>query len=142
MNNTITDKLGAKLQKTNDIHKFLQDNHNELLNIDLPKYLKLLLKQKNLKKAQVIKQSGLPNNYTYKIFSGEKKTSRERILALALAMNLSLTETNHLLIHAHYNQLYVRNSWDAIIIYAIKNKLNVINTNLLLNEFNESPLLE
>lgn len=142
MNNTTTDKLGAKLKETHDIHQFLKNNQDIFVNIDLSNYLEHLLKQKNLTKAQVIHQSGLPTTYTYKIFSGERATTKARILALAIAMNLSIDETNHLLIHAHHSQLYPRDSWDAVIIYALQNHLNVIKTNILLTDLNKSPLLE
>lgn len=110
--------------------------------MNLPKYLDELLAQKNLTKSDVIKKSGLPVTYAYKIFSGQKHTARNRILALAIAMQLSIDETNHLLNHAKHSSLYPRNPWDTIIMYALQRHLSVIETNILLTDAKASPLLE
>ena len=130
----ITDKLGADLKQQKDIHTFLEDNKDKLLDMNLPKYLDELLAQKNLTKSDVIKKSGLPVTYAYKIFSGQKHTARNRILALAIA--------NHLLNHAEHSSLYPRNPWDTIIMYALQRHLSVIETNILLTDAKASPLLE
>ena len=67
----ITDKLGADLKQQKDIHTFLENNKDKLLDMNLPKYLDELLAQKNLTKSDVIKKSGLPVTYAYKIFQGK-----------------------------------------------------------------------
>lgn len=90
----ITDKLGADLKQQKDLHTFLENNKDKLLDMNLPKYLDELLAQKNLTKSDVLKKSDLPVTYAYKIFSGQKHTARNRILALAIAMQLSIDETN------------------------------------------------
>lgn len=138
----ITDKLGADLKQQKDIHTFLKNNQEKFLNITLSAYLDELLSQKALVKADVIKKSGLPVTYAYKIFSGQKHTARNRILALAIAMQLNIDETNHLLNHAKHSSLYARNPWDAIIMYALEKHLSVIETNILLTDAKASPLLE
>lgn len=138
----ITDKLGADLKQQKDIHTFLENNKDKLLDMNLPKYLDELLAQKNLTKSNVIKKSGLPVTYAYKIFSGQKHTARNRILALAIAMQLSIDETNHLLNYAEHSSLYPRNPWDTIIMYALQRHLSVIETNILLTDAKASPLLE
>lgn len=138
----ITDKLGADLKQQKDIHTFLKNNQKNFLNITLSAYLDELLSQKALVKADVIKKSGLPVTYAYKIFSGQKHTARNRILALAIAMQLNIDETNHLLNHAKHSSLYARNPWDAIIMYALEKHLSVIETNILLTDTKASPLLE
>lgn len=133
----ITDKLGADLKQQKDIHTFLENNKDKLLDMNLPKYLDELLAQKKLTKSDVIKKSGLPVTYAYKIFSGQKHTARNRILALAIAMQLSIDETNHLLNYAEHSS-----SWDTIIMYALQRHLSVIKTNILLTDAKASPLLE
>lgn len=138
----ITDKLGADLKQQKDIHTFLKNNQEKFLNITLSAYLDELLSQKALVKADVIKKSGLPVTYAYKIFSGQKHTARNRILALAIAMQLNIDETNHLLNHAKHSSLYARNPWDAIIMYALEKHLSVIETNILLTDAKASHLLE
>ena len=101
----ITDKLGADVKQQKDIHTLLENNKDKLLDMNVPKYLDELLAQKNLTKSDVLKKSGLPVTYAYKIFSGQKHTARNRILALAIAMQLSIDETNILLTDAKASPL-------------------------------------
>lgn len=75
--------------------------------------------------------------YVYHIFAGRKNPARNKILALAIAMKLSLDEVQHLLYYAKAEKLYVRNSWDSVIIHAIENNLSVLETNLLLDKLGE-----
>lgn len=43
--------------------------------------------------------------------------------------------------YAGVEKLYVRNEWDSIIFFALENNLNVAETNALLKDSNELPLL-
>jgi len=97
---------------------------------------------KNLSKAEVIQKSGLEQLYAYHIFAGRKKNpSRNKVLSIALAMELSPDETQYLLYYAGVEQLYVRNSWDSVIWYALENHLTVIDTNILLLKLSETSLI-
>ena len=48
----ITDKLGADLKQQKDIHTFLENNKDKLLDMNLPKYLDELLAQKKVNKIR------------------------------------------------------------------------------------------
>lgn len=135
-----TEELENELAETDDLKKFFEDNELNLRNFTLSQYLSYLLVTKNLSKAEVIKRSEL-GDYAYHIFSGRKNTSREKVISLAVAMQLSFEECQHLLYYAGAKQLYARDSWDDIIIYALKNNLTVTQINELLIAFDEEPLL-
>ena len=135
-----TEELENELAATDDLKNFFEENKKNLRDFTLSEYLNYLLETKNLSKAEVIKKSQL-GDYAYHIFSGRKNTSRTKILSLALAMELSFEECQHLLYYAGANELYARDSWDDVIIYALKNNLSVAETNELLNNFDETPLL-
>ena len=135
-----TEELENELAATDDLQNFFEENKKNLREFTLSEYLNYLLDTKNLSKAEVIKKSQL-GDYAYHIFSGRKNTSRTKILSLALAMELSFEECQHLLYYAGAKQLYARDSWDAVIIYALKNNLTVLQTNELLLDFDETPLL-
>ena len=125
-----------------EIGDYLELNHNEFL-VPLYKYLQLLLENKGLTKTDVIHQSQLDRRYAYHIFSGTKQNpSRNKILALANAMNLNLNETQSLLQHSRHCPLCPRSPADSIIISAINQQLDVIHTNTLLKKFNIPELLE
>ena len=108
----------------------------------LDEYLKKLLAEKNLERAEVIESSGLNREYAYHIFSGKKNNpSRPKLLALAVAMKLNLEEVQYLLRYAQQGILYPRNQWDAVIISAVEQKLSVTQTNELLHSLGETIFL-
>ena len=135
-----TEKLLADIKSDSNIKKFISANQSEFIQ-PLHIFLTSLLEEKNLNKADVIKNSLINTNYAYHIFSGKKENpSRDKIIALAIAMNLNLEETQYLLRYAGLGSLYPRNSRDAVILSAIEQKLTVADTNLLLTQLNESAL--
>lgn len=135
-----TEKLLAEIKSDGDMQKFLRQNENEFVK-PLHVYLNELLQEKNLSKAQVIKNSLINTNYAYHIFVGKKKNpSRDKIISLGLAMNLNLDEMQYLLRYAGTGALYPRNSRDAVIISAVEQNFSVPETNLLLEKLNETIL--
>lgn len=142
MNNKNTDWLEHELSDAKNIEDYLSENKSQLRQQTLSEHLEWLLKEKGLSKAQVIEKSGLDKVYAYHIFAGRKKSSRNRILSLALSMGLSPDEAQHLLYYAGAEKLYVRNSWDSVVWYALENKLSVVDTNLLLDKLGETKLLD
>lgn len=136
-----TDELFVELREDNDIKNYLQRNRDEFV-LPLGEYLESLLAQKHLSKQAVIEKSGVQREYAYHIFSGIKKNpSRPKILALAIAMGLSLEEIQYLLRYARQSPLYPRNPWDSIIISAVEQKLDVLQTNDMLSRFGETVLI-
>lgn len=137
-----TEELENELAESQNLEEFFQDNEGNFQDFTLAQYLSYLLVDKNLSKAEVIAASELNQIYAYHIFAGRKKNpARPKILALALAMKLSVKETQYLLYYAGLEKLYVRNEWDSVIMYALANKLSVRSANELLSNFDEEPLL-
>lgn len=62
-------------------------------------------------------------------------------MSLALAMKLTLKETDYLLYYAGHERLYVRDEWDAVISFALENQKSVLQTNELFEELNLAPLI-
>ncbi|WP_029540718.1 helix-turn-helix transcriptional regulator [Selenomonas sp. AB3002] len=138
-----TEELQHELIAAEKVDDYLANNHENLQNYTLAEYLELLLKQKGLDKKAVIGRSGLDSTYAYHIFAGRKaKTSRNKAIALALAMELTPKETQHLLYYDGATQLYVRDSWDSIIWHALEHHLTVPQTNDLLASLSETVFLE
>ena len=142
MNEKDTAQLENELTKTEDLKEFLDDNKDFFNNFSLAEYLNYLLEEKNLSKMEIVKKCSLNQAYAYHIFAGRKKNpSRDKVICLALAMELSPKETQRLLYFSGNEKLYVKNSWDSIIWFALENKFTVERTNNLLNKFSERPLL-
>ncbi len=108
----------------------------------LTEYLARLLEEKKLKKAEVVTRSELDKSYAYHIFSGEKRPSRQKALALALSFGLTVREANYLLYFAGTNQLNPRSTWDKVILYALDKHWSVHDTNIFLDEVGEAVFLE
>ena len=135
MEKSTSDLLGVLKSKKN-YSEFFQDEIGELIFKSLDEYLGVLLKEKNLKKSEVIEKSNLDKNYAYQLFNGIKKNpSRDKILMLAFGMKLTLDETRKLLKIAGLSDLYVRIPRDSVIIFCLQNGKNLIETNEMLDDY-------
>ena len=76
--------------------------------IERPEYLSLQLRQKHLRRADVVRGSHLDRTYVYQIFSGKKTPSRDKLLAIAFGLQLSAEETQKMLKLSGNLELYVR----------------------------------
>ena len=128
-----TDQLLKILQNSNDIN-------SNISNISFHEYLTQLLDEKGLTKAQVITDSNIQKNYGYQIFDGSKTPSRDKVIALALAMQLNLDEANRLLHLSNNGILYPKIKRDSIIIFGLENNQKIIDLNITLDDFGEAPL--
>lgn len=137
-----TDELNNELIEAKGVEGFLEDNQENFREYTLSEYLELLMEEKHMTKAEVIAKSELEQVYAYHIFAGrKKKPARNKILALALALELTPEEAQRLLYYAGCERLYVRSSWDSVILYALQNNMSVIDTEALLLDLTEKPLL-
>lgn len=137
-----TGELLSELKSEKNPADWRKRNQDEFI-MPLHEFLGKLMTEKHLTKQEVIERSGLNREYGYHILSGtRKKPSRQKILALAVAMGLDLDEVQYLLRYAQQGVLYPRNQWDAVIISAIEQNLSVMQTNELLHSLGETVLLE
>ena len=130
----LTDTTNNNLWEAEDFEKFLAMNQENMLNTTLSKYLMQLLKKKGLKRAQVIRDSGLEKAYGYQIFDGEKKPSRDKLIALAFGLHLNAEETQRMLKLGGYSELYARTERDALILFNIHHGKSIGETDDALYE--------
>ncbi len=136
-----TQQLENELSEADNVKTFLDANAENFRQFTLADYLRNLLDEKNLIKAQVIRNSQLDEGYAQHIFGGRKNPSRNKVLSLALAMELSPKETDYLLYYAKQNKLYARNERDAVIAFALETHKTVLQANELLTDLKLEPLL-
>ena len=119
--------------QTKKCYKEVVESEPTFNNLTLSDCLNELIETKDLKKAEVILQSGLERTYAYQIFSGKKTPARDKLLALAIGMRLTFDEVQNLLKVNGYAQLYPKNKRDNIIIFAFYKGQNMweLNDNLL-----------
>lgn len=127
-----TEQLVNEIKQTNEIKNFLEKNDEEFVNEPLCEILKRMMKEKNLKKSDVVKRSGLNRVYCYHILSGNRTPSRDKLLAICFGFQFDLDTTNSLLKIVGFPELYARNKRDAVIIFAITSKKNIFCVNEML----------
>ena len=138
-----TGELEHELASAQSVASYFEANAAELRDETLAMHLARLLAEKGLEKSDVIARSGLDELYAYHIFAGRKPhPAKAKVLALALAMELTRKETQHLLYYAHQPRLYVRSVWDGIVYHALERRATVIEANQLIAELHAGKLLE
>ncbi|MCM1038737.1 MAG: hypothetical protein NC434_05385 [Ruminococcus sp.] len=131
-----TGELLELLKKSSDFPSYISSvSENFIENRSLHVSLQAILKEKHLKKSDIIRRSGLDRKYAYEILSGASKNpARDKVLALCLSMQLSIDEVQKLLNTSEYPILYTKAERDCIILYALHKHLPVSETNDLLDE--------
>ena len=130
-----TDTLAKRVMRTKKLSQFMQNNEAFMESMSLPEYLERLLHDRGLSIADVIRRSQVERSYGYQIFRGMRKPSRDRLLMLALGMNLNMDETGRLLMIGGRSPLYPRLKRDAVLMYCVKESLSVYKTQELLADY-------
>ncbi len=129
-----TEDLMDSLAENSDLQSFMDENQCNFRKEDIAAYLQALLKEKHLRKSRVIRDAMLNEVYGYQIFSGTKIPRRDKMLCLALAMKLTLEETQKMLRDCGFSPLYVRHRRDCVILHGILQKKSVMEINNTLDE--------
>ena len=103
-------------------------------------YLLQLIAEREVSKQDVIRLANIERSYGYQIFRGTRTPSRDVLLSISIVMQLSVEETQHLLRIFNRGALYPKIKRDAAIIYCLCNGLNLIDTEILLDEIKQSAL--
>lgn len=121
MNEMKTSELDALLQfkSLKDYEALLK---KELLDAppSLSSYIESYIEEHKLKKTDIIRDSLVSKDYGYAIMNGNKTNNieRDRIIALCLAMHMTLEEANKALKLSNAGVLYSKNQRDALICIA------------------------
>ena len=129
-----TAKIVEELGLCPDFKTFYDENKEYMIDRSLPELLAELVEKKGIRKSYAIKAAELSEVYGYQIFSGIRHPERNKLLCLAVGMNLTLDETQNLLKCAGYSPLYVKLPFDSVVIYGICKRLSVIKINEMLFE--------
>lgn len=134
--NISTTELLNRLTQTSDINTFVDEYEKEFMTLSGTDLLNELLIDKKLSMAEIVKRSG-QSDYVYKVFRGERKPSRDILIAIAVGMVLSVDETQLLLRVSKLAALDPRDKRDSVIIYGLKEELEIAKINDLLYELGE-----
>ena len=123
-----TATLKERVLNTENIDIYLDDNEENMLDVTLSEYLNQLLVQKDLKLPDVIRKSGLVKSYVHQIFNGERRPSRDKLIALAFGMGINVEETQRMLKLGGCSDLYARKKRDALILFNLQHGKSIDET--------------
>ncbi|MDD3919662.1 MAG: helix-turn-helix transcriptional regulator [Eubacteriales bacterium] len=135
-----TAELIKNIQISVDMHAVSRENENAFFNISGHTYLNQLLTEKGKALPEIAVLSELDASYCYRIFSGGRTPSRNGLLRIALAMELTFDETQQVLRLYHMARLDPRCYRDAILVFAISKGYGLPQTTELLAELGEEAL--
>lgn len=131
-----TSTLMRRIFKTKKLDTFLEENSaNFAVEGTFRQCLQSYCKQKGLIPERVIQSAQIARTYGHQLFNGTRQPSRDKVLQLAIAMGLTVEETQRLLIAADKGILYPRVRRDAVIIYGLKEKYSVMDVQEALDHY-------
>ena len=133
--------MNTELKKAKSLETFLKENEQFFSSKDFSNLLDEQIRNKKMNKADLAKAAGMSEVYLHQLLSGRRSPSRTRLICICVGLQLTLEETQKLLFHAGIGQLYVKNRWDAIIIYGIDHGMDLFTINDLLFDANEDTLI-
>jgi hypothetical protein len=130
-----TNTLLKRLFKAEDLDSYLESNALCLGTPDFCALLKSHCERKGLLPAHVIERSQIERTYGHQLFNGTRRPSRDKVILLALGLGLDVDETQQLLRAAGKSLLYPRLKRDAVILFAVRNRLPVISVQETLTKY-------
>jgi len=129
-----TGEFLRRLRKTSDIITFIKTNSEEMEEISFHDYINGLCTEKDILPARVIERAGIERTFGHQLFNGRRNPSRDKVIQLALGFEMVYTEAQDLLQAARKNALYPKTKRDAVIIFALENKLSYTDVQTILHE--------
>ncbi len=120
--------------------QFYEQHIPNIHEITFSEYLSNLFQDKKIKPSKVIINVCVSKTYAYQVINGERIPGRDIILRIALTLKLSISETQKLLTYAGKGILYPKFHRDACILFCLRQKKSLYDTNIFLENEGEMPL--
>jgi len=138
-----------QLPTTLRLLKMLESSPNQFKDIHLNhikdatfhQYLKDLMKKKRVTAPALISGACISKTYAYQFINGERLPGRDIVLRMAFALKLNIDDTQRLLTLAGKGVLYPKIRRDAGILFCLRKKMTLDETNSFLEDLGEVPLL-
>jgi hypothetical protein len=129
-----TEVMLNQLKNTSGLDDFITENKKGFYNSSICEHFEMLFDKYGISKSDAIKRSNIESGYAYQILRGIKNAKRDKYIRLAVGIGLNLEDTQRLLTIARQGILYPKVLRDALIIFAINNRLGIVNLELLMEE--------
>lgn len=123
-----------------DLDRYFEENPTSFINVDIKEFWKNAVDTSSKTKSDIINKADMSYCYFYDVINGRKIPSKDKIIRIVLAMNLSLDDCQEALKISGKSALYPRIKRDSILIYAINKGYSIYQTNDLLAEHGEEML--
>lgn len=114
----------------------------ETIDRELPDYLNDLLRDRGLKRADVIHESKVNETFVYDIFKGKSFPGRDNAIKIAFGLRCDVVETQRILRLAGVSELWAKRSRDAVIIWCISRGLTLAQCDDELYRLGERTLVD
>lgn len=150
MAHTTSEKVEPGTQPTTaKLMKMLETSPRQFREQQLPivnspafhEYLYLIMEKHSFSVPMLIANASISKTYAYQFLNGERIPGRDIILRMCIVMGMKLDEIQRLLTLAGKSVLYPKIRRDAAVLYCIKKKLTLDETNTFLEDLGEVPLL-
>jgi len=136
---------------TDDLFELIDQSGSEFINhIDdqklgqsnnlLSGYIYEKMNKYSITPHDIVMKTNVSQSHIYQILSGTRGVSRDKLIALALAVGLDLDETQRLLTLGQCGTLYPKVRRDAAIICCINMHMDMYEANECLKRINENEL--
>nr|WP_226847333.1 helix-turn-helix transcriptional regulator [Bifidobacterium lemurum] len=135
----LTEELLDRLLASSNVETYLEEEH--VTDRKLTDYLYEIMDERGLKRADVVRDSGLNPTVVYDIFSGKSRPGRDNAIMLSFGLNCSLRQTQRLLRLAGVSELWCKQRRDAILIWCVHQGFDRTAADDELRRMGEKPLL-
>lgn len=104
------------------------------------RFLRDMLENGKMSASEWIITTGISKTYGYQVLRGERTPGRDILLRTALALQLTLKETQRLLAVGGCGALYPKVRRDAAVIFALNQKMTLLEAEELLSSLPERSL--
>ena len=102
-----------------DLDRYFEENPTSFINVDIKEFWKNAVDTSSKTKSDIINKADMSYCYFYDVINGRKIPSKDKIIRIVLAMNLSLDDCQEALRISGKSALYPRIKRDSILIYSI-----------------------
>lgn len=135
-----TEAMLSRLKEARELGSFVEENGRSFDNATVREHFDRLLEKYGVGKAVAIERANMERGYAYQILRGAREAKRDKYIRLAIGIGLNLEDTQRLLTVARHGILYSKVLRDAVIIFAINNRFDIVKLEWLLEQQRVDPL--
>lgn len=135
-----TRELWQRLLDAPSVEAYLAENAGACMLPPFCDYITGLCVACGEKPEHVINRSGIERSFGHRLFSGERRPSRDTVLRLAFAFGLDVEGAQRLLEVAHLSPLHPRIMRDAVIAFCLHRRMTLMDAQQTLYD-NGLPLM-